>query len=115
MQSRIRTMKIAVVGAGFAGLSTAKVLREFGHEVVVFDKAPDVGGVWGVTRRYRGVRTQNDKGTYALSDLPIRSAGSQSRTEGRTPSWPTAPPSRPIWWCAVRASGSGCRSSTRRS
>ena len=64
-------MKIAVVGAGFAGLSTAKVLREFDHEVVVFDKAPDVGGVWSVTRRYPGLRTQNDKGTYALSDLPM--------------------------------------------
>lgn len=51
-------MKIAVVGAGFAGLSTAKVLREFGHEVVVFNNAPDVGGVWSVTRRYPGVRTQ---------------------------------------------------------
>ena len=68
-------MKIAVVGAGFAGLSTAKVLREFGHEVVVFDKAPDVGGVWSVTRRYPGVRAQNNKGTYALSDLRLPRLG----------------------------------------
>jgi dimethylaniline monooxygenase (N-oxide forming) len=64
-------MKIAIVGAGCAGLSTAKVLREFDHQVVVFDKVPDVGGVWSVTRRYPGVRTQNSKGTYALTGLPM--------------------------------------------
>jgi dimethylaniline monooxygenase (N-oxide forming) len=74
------TMKIAVIGAGFAGLSAAKVLREFDHEVVVFDKAPDVGGVWSVTRRYPGLRTQNDKSTYALSDLPMPRS---------YPQWPT--------------------------
>jgi dimethylaniline monooxygenase (N-oxide forming) len=73
-------MKIAVVGAGFAGLSTAKVLREFDHEVVVFDKAPDVGGVWSVTRRYPGVRTQNNKDSYALPGLPMPRS---------YPEWPT--------------------------
>ena len=80
-------MKIAVIGAGFAGLSTAKVLREFDHEVVVFDKAPDVGGVWSVTRRYPGIRTQNNKGTYALSDLPMPRS---------YPEWPTG--AQPARW-----------------
>lgn len=32
-------MKIGIVGAGFAGLSSAKVLRQLGHEVVVWEKA----------------------------------------------------------------------------
>jgi cation diffusion facilitator CzcD-associated flavoprotein CzcO len=64
-------MKIAVVGAGFAGLASAKTLREFGHEVTVFDKAPDVGGVWSATRRYSGLTTQNNKGSYAFTDLPM--------------------------------------------
>ncbi len=73
-------MKIAVIGAGFAGLSTAKVLRETGFDVTVFEKARDVGGVWSVTRRYPGVRTQNDKGTYALSDFPM---------PADYPEWPT--------------------------
>ncbi|MGW0037564.1 flavin-containing monooxygenase [Gordonia sp. NPDC003376] len=62
-------MKIAIIGAGFAGLSSAKVLTEVGHEVTVFDKTPDVGGVWSVTRRYPGLATQNNKQTYHLSDL----------------------------------------------
>lgn len=73
-------MKIAVVGAGFAGLASAKVLTEFGHQVVVFDKAPDVGGVWSATRRYTGLRTQNNKGSYSFSDLPMPK---------HYPEWPT--------------------------
>ncbi|WP_433261070.1 flavin-containing monooxygenase [Micromonospora vinacea] len=64
-------MRIAVVGAGFAGVSAAKVLRQSGFEVTVFERAPDVGGVWSRTRRYPGLHTQNDKGTYHLSDLPM--------------------------------------------
>ncbi|WJJ93010.1 flavin-containing monooxygenase [Neopusillimonas aromaticivorans] len=64
-------MKIAIIGAGFAGLSSAKVLTQFGHDVTVFEKAPDVGGVWSVTRRYPGLKTQNNKDTYFLSDFPM--------------------------------------------
>ncbi|MEO7125872.1 MAG: FAD-dependent oxidoreductase, partial [Nakamurella sp.] len=64
-------MKIAIIGAGFAGLSAAKVLSELSHTVTVLEKAADVGGVWSATRRYPGLRTQNDKGTYSLSDLKM--------------------------------------------
>ncbi|MEH0934692.1 flavin-containing monooxygenase [Micromonospora psammae] len=73
-------MRIAIVGAGFAGLSAAKVLRQSGFDVTVFDKTPDVGGVWSRTRRYPGLRTQNNKGTYHLSDLPM---------PAHYPEWPT--------------------------
>ncbi|MBO0610294.1 flavin-containing monooxygenase [Myceligenerans salitolerans] len=64
-------MRVAVVGAGFAGLAVLKILRELGHEVVVFEKAPDVGGVWSRTRRYSGLTTQNNKDTYTFSDHPM--------------------------------------------
>ena len=64
-------VRVAVVGAGFAGLAVLKVLRELGHEVVVFEKAPDVGGVWSRTRRYTGLTTQNNKDTYTFSDHPM--------------------------------------------
>lgn len=64
-------MHIAIIGAGFAGLSTAKVLTQFGFDVTVFDKSPDVGGVWSRTRRYPGLTTQNGRSTYALSDFPM--------------------------------------------
>ncbi|MGW1681879.1 flavin-containing monooxygenase [Saccharopolyspora sp. NPDC002376] len=64
-------MRIAIIGAGFAGLSAAKILTGFGHDVTAFEKAPDVGGVWSRSRRYPGLTTQNDKVTYSLSDFPM--------------------------------------------
>ena len=63
-------MNIAIIGAGFAGLSTAKVLKAFGHTVTLFEKESDVGGVWSASRRYPGLTTQNVRSTYALSDFP---------------------------------------------
>jgi Flavin-binding monooxygenase-like len=73
-------MRVGIIGAGVAGLASAKVLRQAGHEVLVFDKAPDVGGVWSRTRRYPGVTTQSSKAQYSLSDYPMPKA---------FPEWPT--------------------------
>lgn len=73
-------MRVAIIGAGVAGLSSAKVLKQFGFDVTVFDQTPDVGGVWSETRRYPGVTTQNNKGTYAFSDYPM---------PRHYPEWPT--------------------------
>ena len=64
-------MRIGIIGAGVAGLATAKTLKQAGHDVVVFDRTPDVGGVWSVTRRYPGLTTQSPKATYALSDFTM--------------------------------------------
>ncbi|WP_239476658.1 flavin-containing monooxygenase [Nocardia arizonensis] len=63
--------RIAIVGAGIAGLASAKVLSREGFPIEVFDRTPDVGGVWSITRRYPGLRTQNSKRTYRFSDLPM--------------------------------------------
>jgi cation diffusion facilitator CzcD-associated flavoprotein CzcO len=49
-------------------LAAARAFRELGLDVVVFESAPDIGGVWSATRRYPGIATQNDKYTYAYSD-----------------------------------------------
>src|ERR1700733_13560541 len=73
-------MKVAVIGAGVAGLVTAKVLRQAGHSVVMFEKAPDVGGVWSASRRYPGLTTQSPKQQYSLSDFPMPKS---------LPEWPT--------------------------
>jgi cation diffusion facilitator CzcD-associated flavoprotein CzcO len=73
-------MRVAIIGAGVAGLATAKVLTQAGHEVVVFDKTPDVGGVWSRTRRYPGLTTQSPKAQYSLSDYPMPRS---------YPEWPT--------------------------
>ncbi|MFJ4783843.1 flavin-containing monooxygenase [Streptomyces sp. NPDC088794] len=64
-------MRIAIIGAGVAGLVTAKVLTQAGHRIDVFEKAPDVGGVWSRTRRYPGVTTQSPKAQYSFSDFPM--------------------------------------------
>jgi dimethylaniline monooxygenase (N-oxide forming) len=64
-------MKVGIVGAGFSGLVTAKVLRGLGHDVVVLEKCDDVGGVWSASRRYPGLHTQNGKDTYCYSDHPM--------------------------------------------
>jgi dimethylaniline monooxygenase (N-oxide forming) len=76
-----QALRIAVVGAGFAGLAAAKVLGRFGHEVTVLERCPDVGGVWSATRRYPGLRVQNVRSTYAFSDHPWPAG---------VPEWPTA-------------------------
>ncbi len=64
-------MRVGIIGAGVAGLTTAKVLMQAGHNVVVYEKAPDVGGVWSRTRRYPGLTTQSPKAQYSLSDFPM--------------------------------------------
>jgi cation diffusion facilitator CzcD-associated flavoprotein CzcO len=61
-------MRVAVVGAGPSGLAAARAFRALGLDVIVFETAPDIGGVWSATRRYPGIATQNDKHTYAYSD-----------------------------------------------
>jgi cation diffusion facilitator CzcD-associated flavoprotein CzcO len=64
-------VQIAIVGAGVAGLATAKVLKEAGHDVTVFDRVADLGGVWSAARRYPGLCTQSTKAQYELSDFPM--------------------------------------------
>jgi cation diffusion facilitator CzcD-associated flavoprotein CzcO len=61
-------VRIGVVGAGIAGLSATKMLRSVGHDVLTFDRTPDVGGVWSTTRHYPGLRTQNTRYTYSFTD-----------------------------------------------
>ncbi len=63
-----RHMRVAVVGAGPSGLAAARAFKELGLDVVVYEAAPDIGGVWSNTRRYPGISTQNNKHTYAYSD-----------------------------------------------
>jgi cation diffusion facilitator CzcD-associated flavoprotein CzcO len=62
--------RVCVIGAGIAGLVTAKVLRDDGFKVVVFEKLPTIGGVWAPMHTYRGLRTNSPRETYAFSDFP---------------------------------------------
>ncbi|MCU1725008.1 NADPH-dependent 2,4-dienoyl-CoA reductase [Pseudomonas sp. 5P_5.1_Bac1] len=49
-----RVKRIAVVGAGPAGLAAATVAAERGHQVVLFDAAGQIGGQFNVAKRVPG-------------------------------------------------------------
>jgi dimethylaniline monooxygenase (N-oxide forming) len=70
-----KQIRVGIIGAGIAGLVTAKVFLSNGFEVVVFDKEPSLGGVWATSRTYESLRANNSKETYCYSDFPhIKSA-----------------------------------------
>ena len=74
------TKRIGIIGAGFAGVTSAKILRDFGFDTQVFEKDAEVGGVWTASRRYPGLSTQNVRSTYAFTDFPYPKG---------TPEWPS--------------------------
>ena len=62
--------RVGIIGAGIAGLVTAKIFLENGFDVLVFEKEPDLGGVWALSRAYPGLRANTAKETYSLTDYP---------------------------------------------
>jgi cation diffusion facilitator CzcD-associated flavoprotein CzcO len=62
------TKRVGIIGAGISGLAHADVLTRCGFSVVLFDRAPKLGGVWACS--YPGVRLQNTWWGYHLSSFP---------------------------------------------
>ncbi|MFA0999206.1 MULTISPECIES: NADPH-dependent 2,4-dienoyl-CoA reductase [Pseudomonas syringae group] len=50
----VQVKKIAVVGAGPAGLAAATVAAQRGHEVTLFDSASEIGGQFNIAKRVPG-------------------------------------------------------------
>ncbi|MCH5520179.1 NADPH-dependent 2,4-dienoyl-CoA reductase [Pseudomonas syringae] len=50
----LQVRKIAVVGAGLAGLAAATVAAQRGHEVTLFDSAGEIGGQFNIAKRVPG-------------------------------------------------------------
>lgn len=67
-------LRIGIVGAGISGLVSARTLLAQGHSVRVFERSAEIGGVWGPSRRYPGLRTQTARDSYAFSDFPMPAA-----------------------------------------
>jgi dimethylaniline monooxygenase (N-oxide forming) len=69
--------RVAVVGAGPAGLVAAKHALEAGLDVTVFEAQADLGGQWNVTSPESGVwpgmRTNTSRWMTAFSDFPVPS------------------------------------------
>ncbi|MFC5285739.1 NAD(P)-binding domain-containing protein [Actinokineospora guangxiensis] len=64
-------MRIAVIGAGPAGLTSAKQALADGHDVVVLEKHTDVGGIWNPATggAYPSVRMQTSRMAFPFTDF----------------------------------------------
>ncbi|MER7836885.1 FAD-dependent oxidoreductase [Streptomyces sp. NPDC096040] len=64
-------MRIAVIGAGPAGLTSAKQALAAGHRVVLYERTDTVGGIWNPDSggAYDGVRMQSSRMSFPYSDF----------------------------------------------
>ncbi len=60
---------VGIIGAGVAGLTTAKMLLAQGVRCTVFERSSKVGGVWTVGYSNFGVQVQKD--IYEFPDYPL--------------------------------------------
>jgi cation diffusion facilitator CzcD-associated flavoprotein CzcO len=67
----IAKRRVCIIGAGVSGLVAAKVFATSGREIVVVEKAAELGGVWAPSKSYPGVRTQTPRDLYCFSDFPM--------------------------------------------
>ncbi len=69
-------MKVAIIGAGAAGLVTARVLQREGIEPIIFEKEAQATGVWNYQRNsgsrpmYSGLRTNLPRELMAFREFP---------------------------------------------
>ncbi|MGW0844356.1 flavin-containing monooxygenase [Streptomyces sp. NPDC002787] len=65
-------MRLAVIGAGPAGLTCVKQALADGHDVVCYEKHQDLGGIWNPASggAYDGVRMQSSRMSMPFSDHP---------------------------------------------
>ena len=62
--------RVAIVGAGFAGMAMALALKDEGEEdFVILERASDVGGVWR-DNTYPGVACDVPSSSYSLAAVP---------------------------------------------
>ncbi|MEU1116939.1 MULTISPECIES: NADPH-dependent 2,4-dienoyl-CoA reductase [unclassified Streptomyces] len=64
--------RLAVVGAGPAGLGFAVSAAERGHDVTLFDAAPEIGGQLNVARRVPGKEEFDETLRYFRTQLELR-------------------------------------------
>ncbi len=69
--------RLAVIGAGPAGLTSAKQALACGYDVTIFEKYSTLGGIWNPDSggAYRSVRMQSSRMSFPFSDFPARHEG----------------------------------------
>lgn len=70
-----KTCRVAVIGGGASGITTAKCLQDDHHEPIVFESSNQIGGIW-VYREdsggtFKSLYFQNSKYLSAFSDYPM--------------------------------------------
>ena len=63
--------RIAIIGAGPAGIIAARKAIEFGIEPVIYEKSSDIGGIWSrnSNNAYKNVFMQNSRYAFHFSDM----------------------------------------------
>ncbi|KAL2921036.1 Flavin-containing monooxygenase FMO GS-OX-like 5, partial [Bienertia sinuspersici] len=103
--SILTSKKVCVVGGGAAGLVAARELKKEGHEVTVFERGPQLGGVWvyspevesdplglDPTRKivhsslYNSLCTNLPREVMGFRDFPFIACGKVDRDSRRFPS-----------------------------
>ncbi len=85
-------MKIAIIGAGLAGLACARALQEAGHSPVLFDKSRGVGGRLSTRRAEGGLRFDHGA-QFVTARMPSFSAIlDKAQLAGRAARWDDGAP-----------------------
>jgi len=73
----VSSCRVAVIGAGAAGLTAMKELLEIGADVVGYDKGERPGGLWvrgsssGISPAYSSLHLNTSKGRTEFADFPM--------------------------------------------
>lgn len=71
IDGQVRKARVAIIGAGWMGLGCLRELKERGHEVDVYEKLDDVGGVWHPSNNYANLKIHNPASTIEYFDYPL--------------------------------------------
>ncbi|MGE2734516.1 flavin-containing monooxygenase [Mycolicibacterium vaccae] len=74
---KIRNPKVAVIGAGISGLTSGKMLKDYGVDYTTFESSDRIGGNWafgnpnGHSSAYRSLHIDTSKDRLSFKDFPM--------------------------------------------
>ena len=51
--------KVAVIGCGQSGIAAIKILQEYGHDIVCYEKESSFGGMWNFSSDVKNIAVQS--------------------------------------------------------